>query len=119
MRAPFELPLMPFAVRLRDMGQRKLGTGEPADVLRVQVAEHVRVDGPPPGAWELYVHQRTHRIAQWSWFQDADDESPASHGRWSDWQRHGDVWIANEHGPGRDYADVVLHDERPASLDAP
>lgn len=115
LRLPFEL--LDPGVIVRDVGQRKLGTGEPADVVRVTFEgdDHDMTSG----AYELYVTRGERRIAEWTWFERTAATQPDNSGPWRDWSEYAGVWLSPVHGAGYETTDIVVHDAPPASLRAP
>jgi len=113
--------VMPFklldpGVTLKDAGQRKLGTGEPADVLRLTFDA---VGDTPRNAYDVFVTQDTHRVAEWAYFEDRDDAQPKLSAPWAGWKQYGDVYLCGERGPKREITGIAVLDAPPKELAAP
>lgn len=108
--------LLDPGVTLRDLGQRKLGSGLPADVLRL---EFDAVGDTPQNAYDVYVSQATRRVEQWSYYEDRRDTEPKFTSPWAGWKEYGGILLCGDRGPKREITAIAVLDEPPAKLRAP
>jgi len=107
--------LLDPGVTLRDGGQRKLASGAPADVVRV---EFEAVGDTPKNAYDVFVSQDTRLVAEWSYFEDRSDAEPKLSSPWSGWQEFHGIRLCGDRGPKRSITDIAVRDEPPAKLHA-
>lgn len=105
--------LLDPGVTLRDGGQRKLASGAPADVLRV---EFDAVGDTPKNAYDVFVAQDTRLVAEWAYFEDRADAEPKLTSPWAGWQEFGGIRLCGDRGPKREITDIAVRDAPPAKL---
>ncbi len=110
--------VMPFklldpGVTLKDAGQRKLASGMPADVLRVTFES---VGDTPRNAYDVFVTQDTRRVAEWAYYEDANDAQPKITSPWTGWKKYGAIYLSGERGPNREITDISVLDTPPTKL---
>ena len=99
--------VMPFklldpGVTLHYVGERTLPDGSPADVLELTFKD---VGVTPDNKYEVYVSRKSGLIEQWSFFENADDETPQiDRSPWSGWKTFGSIRLATDHGRQKDWA---------------
>jgi len=108
--------LLDPGVKLTDAGQKKLGTGQAADVLRLTFEA---VGDTPRNAYEVFVTKDTRRVAEWAYFEDQADAEPKLTSPWSGWKEYGGIQLCGERGPKREITGIAVLDEAPARLRAP
>lgn len=105
--------LLDTGVTLRDGGQRKLASGMPADVLRV---EFEAVGDTPKNAYDVFVSQETRLVSEWSYFEDRGDAEPKLSSPWAGWKEFRGIRLCGGRGPKREITDIAVRDEPPAKL---
>lgn len=110
--------VMPFklldpGVTLKDAGQRKLASGMPADVLRVTFES---VGDTPRNAYDVFVTQDTRRVAEWAYFEDANDAQPKLTSPWTGWEKYGAIYLSGGRGPNREITKIAVLAAPPARL---
>lgn len=108
--------LLDPGVKLADAGQKKLGTGAPADVLRLTFEG---VGDTPRNAYEVFVTKDTRRVAEWAYFEDRDDAEPKLSSPWSGWKEYGGILLCGERGPKREITAIAVLDQPPQKLRVP
>ncbi len=108
--------LLDAGVTLKDAGQRKLSTGAPADVLRLTFDA---VGDTPRNAYDVFVTQDTHRVAEWAYYADQADAQPKISSPWTGWKKYGDIYLSGERGPKREITGIAVLATPPASLTQP
>jgi len=107
--------LLDPGVTLRYAGEKPLEDGRPADVLDLTFGDGVGYT--PRNRYEVFVAKDTGLVEAWSFFLDAGDEEPRFTLPWAGWKRFGGIWLATEHGKGKDW-EIAVTDDRPSALDA-
>ena len=97
--------LLDPGVTLRDRGERALPDGRPADVLEMTFASGVGYT--PENKYEVFVARDTHLVEQWAFYEKATDPSPRFTLPWGGWRQFGRIWLATDHGQGKDWGIAV------------
>ncbi|MCY2962033.1 MAG: hypothetical protein NTY35_17895 [Planctomycetota bacterium] len=108
--------LLDPGVKLADAGQKKLGTGQPADVIRLTFDA---VGDTPRNAYEVFVTQDTRRVAEWAYFEDQSDAEPKLASPWAGWKDYGGIQLCGDRGPKREITAIAVLDAPPTKLHAP
>ncbi len=105
--------LLDPGVTLRDVGQRKLSDGKPADVIALTFEG---VGDKPRNKYEVFVSQGDRRVEQWAYFQDRDDAEPKFTSPWTGWHAVGGIQLCGGRGPDREISAIAVLDAPPAKL---
>lgn len=89
--------LMPFklkdsGVTLGYKGEERMGSGRLAHVLTL------RFDGvgfTPDNGYDVFVDQEQNLVAQWSYYADADSDTPNFTGTWEGYNNYGGIMLAD------------------------
>jgi len=108
--------LLDPGVTLRDVGQRKLSDGSPADVIALTFEG---VGDTPRNKYEVFVAQDDRHVEQWAYFQDRDDAEPKFTAPWTGWHEVGGIQLCGGRGPDREITAIAVLDEPPAKLTQP
>lgn len=93
--------LMPFklkdpGVTLKYIGEETID-GIKADVIQLTFEE---VGSTPENKYLVYVDQQDNLVKQWAYFKDANQEEPNFVAPWRNYQRYGEILIADNRGDG-------------------
>lgn len=105
--------LLDPGVKLAYAGERELEDGRVADVLDMTFGEGVGYT--PQNRYLVFVARDSGLIEQWSFYADAADAEPRFTLPWAGWKRFGRIWLATDHGQGKDW-EIAVEDEMPRSL---
>jgi hypothetical protein len=105
--------LLDPGVILRDRGEASLSDGRAADLITVTFEGDTGLT--PRNKYDVWFDARTHLVAQWSYYADADNPEPQFTLPWMGWKRFGEVLIATDHGGGNDW-EIAAPESLPRSL---
>jgi hypothetical protein len=105
--------LLDPGVTLKYLGERTMEDGRAAEVLDLTFGEGVGYT--PNNRYEVYVGADSRRVEAWSFFAEASETEPAFTLPWTGWKRFGDIWLATDHGRGRNW-EIAVPDEVPRSV---
>jgi hypothetical protein len=100
-------------VTLKYRGEETLENGPECDVLQLTFRE---VGDTPQNKYYVYVNRESHRVEQWSYFRDAGETEPRFTLPWKNWQRYGNILLADERGRKSKMEDIAVFAELPASV---
>jgi len=113
--------LMPYklkdtGVTLHYVGEASTENGRAADVIELTFKG---VGDTPENKYRVWIDRETSLVAQWAYYEQADNPEPGFTRPWNQWERYGDIMIST--GRGRfDITDVrVSNDADPAAFAAP
>lgn len=105
--------LLDPGVTLEYAGERELEDGRVADVLDMTFGSGVGYT--PQNRYEVFVARDSGLIEQWAFFADAADPEPRFTMPWTGWRQFGGIWLATDHGQGKDW-DIRVESDLPHSL---
>jgi len=105
--------LLDPGVTLRYAGERELEDGRPCDALDMTFGEGVGYT--PENRYVVCVARDTGLVEQWSFFSEAEDEQARFTLPWGGWSQFGRIWLATEHGQGKDWK-IAVEEHMPPSL---
>jgi hypothetical protein len=105
--------LLDPGVTLRYAGERALEDGRAADVL--DLTFDAGVGYTPQNRYEVLVARDSGLIEAWSFFAEADEKEPRFTMPWAGWKQFGQIWLATEHGQGKDW-EISVEDQRPRTI---
>jgi hypothetical protein len=105
--------LLDPGVTLRYEGEQRLEDGRPCDALEMTFDEGVGYT--PENRYVVCVARDTGLVEQWSFFADAEDEEARFTLPWGGWRQFGGIWLATEHGQGKDWK-IEVAEQLPQSL---
>jgi len=103
-------------VVLRWRGATLLPDGRTAQIVTMTF-EGVGVT--PDNGYELWISDDRKLLEQWAYLKHRDDPAPSMTTPWTDFERHGGVLFATQHGSGPSTDSIRVHVDPPASLFAP
>jgi hypothetical protein len=105
--------LLDPGVTLEYAGDRELEDGRPCDALDLTFADGVGYT--PENRYVVCVARDTGLVEQWSFFADAEDEKARFTLPWAGWRQFGRIWLATEHGQGKDWK-IAVEADMPRAL---
>jgi hypothetical protein len=108
--------VMPFklkdsGVTLKYLGEEKLATGPETDVLQLT---YQNVGVTPENKYKVYVDKKSHLVAQWAYYQKAQDSIPAFTMPWLDYQTYGKIKLSGDRGQAK-LTDIQVLEQVPES----
>jgi hypothetical protein len=100
-------------VTLKYRGEETLENGRKCEVLQLTFQD---VGDTPQNKYEVYVDRESKLVEQWSYFSDAGDGEPRFTLPWENWQRYGNILLADERGRSSKMEDIAVFQELPASV---
>jgi hypothetical protein len=82
-------------VRLKYIGEGTTLTGNSAEVISLSFE---KVGFTPQNKYKAYIDPETHLVLQWDYFQNASDSAAAFQSEWTDYQKHGDLYLSSGRG---------------------
>ena len=98
-------------VTLKFKGEGRAGGAE-SYILELTFAD---VGVTPQNKYDVYVDAEHWLVRQWSFYSNASDEEPRFTLPWSNWQRYGNIWLADDFGRSR-HSEVAAPEELPNSV---
>lgn len=92
--------VMPYKLKDSGVTLRYVGTqadtgGRPCDVLELTFRD---VGRTPSNKYHIFVSRDTRLVTEWTYWRDAAVDQPRSLGPWTNWQRHGQILLADGRG---------------------
>ncbi len=108
---------MPYKLRdpgvnLRYVGERNMASGRAADVIELTFEN---VGRTPDNKYEVCVDKETHLVGEWAYYTSADDAEPRFTGPWAQWERVGNIMLADDRGRDKDWK-FAVYEELPRSV---
>lgn len=107
---PYKLKDSGVTLKYKGAGQTQ--EGRSAHILVLTFKD---VGVTPQNKYEVYVDQEDHLVKQWAFYAQAGDAEPKFVSPWANWQPHGRIWLADNHGQ-RQHTDLAVFDELPAAV---
>ena len=99
-------------VTLRDLGERPMLDGRPADVLQLTFEE---VGRTPENKYLVYVSRESGLVEQWDFFSEAANPEPRFQNPWANWQRYGAILLSDSRGEGG-HTDIAVFTDLPPTI---
>ena len=97
-------------VTLKYKGEAELPDGRAADVITLTFSE---VGNTPNNKYDVYIARDTKLVEQWSFYRNAEDDTPGFTTPWGNWQKHGRILLSDDRGPNRRHTDIAVFHELP------
>lgn len=99
-------------VTLTYLGEGATPDGEPAHQLQLTFEN---VGDTPENRYVVYVDPETWLVIHWDYFRAAGDAEAAMSTPWDNWQRYGNIMLADDRGRAR-HGDIAVFDSLPESV---
>ena len=106
---PYKLKDSGVTLKYKGAGR---AAGAEAHILELTFTD---VGVTPQNKYDVYVDAEEWLVRQWSFYADASDEEPRFTLPWSNWQRYGNIWLADDFGDSKHSA-VAAPEELPRSV---